>query len=187
VAAKRTQRATAMYEDGLGKNAANHAPLTPVDFLFRAAAIFPRKVAVIHGRTRHTYAQFAARVRRFAHALVKAGLKPGQTVAVMAPNVPAMLEAHYAVPLAGGVLNALNYRLDAASIAFILDHGEAKFLLVDREFAPTIQSALEKVRKKPVVIDIDDPEYRGEGARLSAVDYEGFLKGGTPDYEGRPL
>jgi fatty-acyl-CoA synthase len=187
LAAKRKARATAMYEDGLGKTAANHAPLTPVDFLFRAAAVFPRKVAVIHGRTRHTYAQFAARVRRFAHALVKAGLKPGQTVAVMAPNVPAMLEAHYAVPLAGGVLNALNYRLDAASIAFILEHGEAKFLLVDREFAPTIQVALDSVRKKPFVIDIDDPEYRGEGARLSAVDYEGFINGGTPDYEGRPL
>ncbi len=187
MAAKRKARATAMYEDGLGKTAANHAPLTPVDFLFRAAAVFPRKVAVIHGRTRHTYAQFAARVRRFAHALVKAGLKPGQTVAVMAPNVPAMLEAHYAVPLAGGVLNALNYRLDAASIAFILEHGEAKFLLVDREFAPTIQVALDSVRKKPFVIDIDDPEYRGEGARLSAVDYEGFINGGTPDYEGRPL
>ena len=185
MAAKRKARATAMYEDGLGKTAANHAPLTPVDFLFRAAAVFPRKVAVIHGRTRQTYAQFAARVRRFAHALVKAGLTPGQTVAVMAPNVPAMLEAHYAVPLAGGVLNALNYRLDAATIAFILEHGAAKILLVDREFAPTVQAALEKVKKKPIVIDIDDREYKGEGPRLSAVEYEDFLKEGRPDYEGR--
>ncbi len=174
-----------MYETDLGKVAANHEPLTPISFLFRSAAVYPRKVAVVHGRTRLTYAQFAARVRRFADALVKSGLKRGETVAVMAPNVPAMLEAHYAVPLAGGVLNALNYRLDATTIAFILEHGAAKILLVDREFAPTVQAALEKVKKKPLVIDIDDREYKGEGPRLSAIEYEDFLERGRPDYEGR--
>jgi len=183
LAAKR--RKPSIFEAGLGKVAANHEPLTPVAFLFRAAAVYPRKVAVIHGKRRITYARFAARVRRFADALVKAGLKPGETVAVMAPNVPAMLEAHYAVPLAGGVLNALNYRLDADSIAFILGHGEAKILLVDREFAPTIQRALEKVKKKPLVVDIDDPEYKGEGPRLGAVEYEDFIGRGRPDYQGR--
>ncbi|MBI3506921.1 MAG: acyl-CoA synthetase [Proteobacteria bacterium] len=174
-----------IFEEGLGKVPANHEPLTPVSFLFRAAAVHPRKVAIVHGKRRITYAQFAARVRRFADALVKSGLKRGETVAVMAPNIPALLEAHYAVPLAGGVLNALNYRLDAATIAFILGHGEAKILLVDREFAPTVQIALEGMKKKPLVVDIDDPEYAGEGPRLGAVEYEDFLKRGAPDFAGR--
>lgn len=174
-----------IYDLDLDKTPANHGALTPLSFLFRSAAVYPRKTAIVHGRRKITYAQFAARVRRFADALVRGGLKAGETVAVMAPNIPAMLEAHYAVPLAGGVLNALNYRLDAETIAFILDHGEAKFILVDREFAATIQAALSRVRKKPRVIDIDDVEYRGEGPRLSDVEYEAFLESGRPDFEGR--
>jgi len=121
-----------IFETDLPQTAANFAALTPLGFLFRAAAVYPTKTAIVHGQTRISYARFAARVRCFAHALVKRGLKQGQTVAILAPNIPAMLEAHYAVPLAGGVLNALNYRLDAATIAFILDHGEAKFVLQAR-------------------------------------------------------
>jgi fatty-acyl-CoA synthase len=145
-----------IFETDLPQTAANFAALTPMGFLFRAAAVYPTKTAIVHGQTRISYARFAARVRCFAHALVKRGLKQGQTVAILAPNIPAMLEAHYAVPLAGGVLNALNYRLDAATIAFILDHGEAKFVLADREFAATLQAALALCKSKPTVIDIDD-------------------------------
>jgi fatty-acyl-CoA synthase len=178
-------RKRSIYEDGLDKNAANHAPLTPLGFLFRAAAVYPTKTAVVHGKQRITYAAFAGRVRRFAHALVKRGLKPGETVSILAPNIPAMLEAHYAVPLAGGVLNALNYRLDAATIGFILDHAETRFALVDREFAGTMQAALAVAKRKPTVIDIDDREYKGEGPRLSTLEYEDFLNEGTPDFEGR--
>ncbi len=186
MAAKRSKKSPkSIYEADLEKTRANHEPLTPLAFLFRSAAVYPRKVAVVHGRRRITYAQFAARVRRFADALAKSGIRPGDTVAVMAPNIPAMLEAHYAVPLAGAVLNALNYRLDAATIAFIIDHGEAKAIFVDREFAATIQAALALTKRKPLIVDIDDPEYRGEGPRLSDIEYEAFLERGRPDWEGR--
>jgi len=174
-----------IFETDLPQTAANFAALTPLGFLFRAASVYPTKTAIVHGDARISYARFAARVRCFAHALVKRGLKQGQTVAILAPNIPAMLEAHYAVPLAGGVLNALNYRLDAATIAFILDHGEAKFVFADREFAATLQAALALCKSKPTVIDIDDRAYTGEGPRLSAHEYESFLAEGTPDYAGR--
>src|SRR4051794_15388524 len=118
----------------LARNAANFAALTPLNFLARAAAVYPDEVAVIHGDRRFTYREFYARCRRFADALRRRGIRPGDTVSVLAPNVPGLLEAHYAVPMAGAVLNALNYRLDARSIAFILGHGEAKLLIADREF-----------------------------------------------------
>jgi fatty-acyl-CoA synthase len=173
------------YELDLGKTHANYAQLTPLSFLFRTAATYPKKTAIIHGRTRIGYAAMASRVRRFASALTKRGVKKGDTVAIMAPNIPAMLEAHYAVPLAGAVLNPLNYRLDPGTIAFILDHGDAKVLLTDREFAPTVDQALQLAKSKPLVIDIDDPEYDGPGARLGAVEYEDFLSQGEPDYAGR--
>src|SRR5579863_2733136 len=117
----------------LARNPANYAALTPLGFLTRAAAIYPEKLAVVHGERRFSYRQFEARCRRFADALRKRGIMPGDTVAVMAPNVPALLEAHYAVPMAGAVLNPLNYRLDARSIAFSLGHGDARLLIADRE------------------------------------------------------
>jgi fatty-acyl-CoA synthase len=166
----------------LGQNRANHAPLTPLDFLARAADVYPAKPAVIHGDRVFTYAQLAERCRRLACALASRGVGRGDTVAIMAPNVPAMLEAHYAVPGLGAVLNALNYRLDAATIAFCLEHGEAKVLVTDREFSPVVEKALERVKREILVIDIDDPLAAG-GKRLGAATYEEFIAGGDPNFE----
>src|SRR5689334_11788921 len=126
--ARKKTRKRSIYEQDLDQGLANYEPLSPLSFLRRAAAVYPRKIAVIHGETRFTYAQFHARVRRLASALKRRGVRRGDTVAIMAPNVPAMLEAHYGVPMAGAVLNALNFRLDAKSIAVCLEHGEAKLL-----------------------------------------------------------
>ncbi len=159
--------------------------MTPISFLARAASVYPRKIAVIHGETRHTYARFYARCLRFASALKKRGIRKGDTVAVMAPNVPALLEAHYAVPMAGAVLNALNYRLDAKSIAFILEHGEAKLLIADREYSETVVDALKLMKKPPMVIDIDDPPHVG-GRLVGEKDYEAFLAEGDPDFAWSP-
>src|SRR5256886_12993815 len=128
----------------LARNPANFTALTPLGFLARAAAVYPDKLAVIDGARRFTYREFYERCRRFADALRRRGIGPGDTVAVLAPNVPALLEAHYGVPMAGAALNALNYRLDARSIAFILQHGAAKLLIADREFAPIVSAALEE-------------------------------------------
>ena len=138
-----------IYAQGLERHAANHVPLTPLDFLERSAAIYPDRLAVVDGERRFTYAEFHARCHRLASALVTAGVERGDTVTVMAPNGPAMLEAHYGVPLAGAVLNALNFRLDAATIAFILEHAETKVLLTDTEFAPVIDSALKRLGRSP--------------------------------------
>src|SRR5690606_34895334 len=126
------------YERDLGKNAANFVPLTPLTLIERAAAVFPDRTAIVHGARRQSWAETYARCRRLASALAKRGIGPGDTVAVMAPNVPELYEAHFGVPMIGAVLNALNVRLDAETIAFILGHGEAKALIADREFAPTI-------------------------------------------------
>jgi fatty-acyl-CoA synthase len=167
---------------GLDRNAANYVPLTPVSFLRRAAEIYPDKIAVIHGEHRHTYREFAARVARLASALAARGIGGGDTVAVMAPNVPALLEAHYAVPGLGAVLNALNYRLDARTIAFCLEHGGAKVLITDREFSPVIAKALELVADKPIVIDIDDALAEG-GERLGRLTYEDLLEDGDPAFQ----
>ena len=169
------------FEQDLGRGPANYRPLSPLDFLAWAAAVYPGKTAVIHGATRRTYAQLRERCARLASALSRVGVRPGDAVAVMAPNIPALLEAHFGVPLAGAVLNALNVRLDAATIAFILDHGEAKVLLTDREFAPTIKAALALAKTKPTVIDIDDPLGPG-GETLGKTDYESFLAGGDPGF-----
>jgi len=133
-----------IYEHGLERNAANYYPLTPVSFLERSATVYPHKTAVIHGDLRYSYHEFQARCRRLASALRGCGVGPGDTVSLMAPNVPAMLEAHYGVPMAGAVLNALNYRLDAGAIRFILGHAETKVLITDREFSPTVK------RRSPV-------------------------------------
>src|SRR5574342_669544 len=148
-----------LFEVDLDRGPANYAPLTPLSFLARSAAVYPGKAAVIHGDRVFTYAEFYARCRRLASALTRHGIGPGDTVAVMAPNVPALLEAHYGVPMAGAVLNALNFRLDARSIAFILEHGEAKCLLADTEFSDTIEKALTLAERKIPAIHIEDPSH----------------------------
>jgi fatty-acyl-CoA synthase len=162
----------------LAKNAANFAALTPLVFLSRAAAVYPDKLAVVHGATRFSYRELYVRCRRLADALRRRGIARGDTVAVMAPNVPALLEAHYGVPMAGAVLNALNYRLDARSVAFILRHGQAKLLIADREFAPTVNAALAELGRPLPLVEIDDVP--GE-ASLGGADYEAFLAEGDAE------
>lgn len=173
---------TSPYDRDLDRNPANFQPLTPIGFLERAAAVHPDHVAVIHGPIRRSYAEFYARSRRLASALARHGIGRGDTVAVMLPNTPAMLECHYAVPMTGGVLNAMNTRLDAAIIAFSLDHGEAKVLITDREFSKTIKEALSLCKARPLVIDCDDPVYDGPGERLGSLDYEDVVAQGDPDF-----
>ncbi|MEE8532562.1 MAG: acyl-CoA synthetase, partial [Alphaproteobacteria bacterium] len=136
-----------------------------------------------HGAQRTTYADLYARCRRLASALRARGIGAGDTVAVMAPNVPALLEVHYGVPMAGALLNTINTRLDAATVAYILDHANARVLITDREFAPTVRQALAETEAAPFVVDIDDPVYRGEGERLGEIEYESFIAGGDPDFE----
>ena len=162
------------YRDGLGKRPANYAPLSPLSFLPKAATIYPDRIAVVHGEWRSTWAETYARCCRLASALEKRGVGAGDTVAVMAPNVPAMYEAHFGVPMTGAVLNALNIRLDAEAIAFQLTHGEAKVIITDREFSGVVKRALGMLERRPLVIDIDDPLHEG-GALLGEIDYEAFL------------
>jgi len=164
----------------LAKSAANFTALTPLGLLRRAAAVYPDKLAVIHGATRFTYRELYRRCRRLADALRLRGITRGDTVAVMAPNVPALLEAHYGVPMAGAVLNALNYRLDARSIAFILRHGQAKLLIADREFVPIVRVALEELGGQLPLVEIDDG---AGGASLGGTEYEAFLREGDPEAE----
>ena len=172
------------YELDLGRNAANHQPLTPLTFLARSAFIYPKKTAVIDGNRRYTYAQFYERARRLASALQRVGVGEGDTVTYMAPNSSPLLEGHYGVSMCGGVLNALNYRLDAATIGFILSHAETKVLITDREFSDVIKAALTHVDHDVLVVDIDDPQ-APDGALLGTVDYEAFLQSGDPSYEWR--
>ena len=164
----------------LTKNAANFSALTPLAFLPRAAAVYPDKLAVIHGAVRFTYRQLYDRCRRLASALRRRGVGRGDTVAIMAPNVPALLEAHYGVPMAGAVLNALNYRLDAHSIAFALEHAQAKLLIADREFAPVVRDALRALNRPLPLVEIDDGV---GGSLLGGTDYEPFLAEGDPPAE----
>ncbi|MCC2111266.1 MAG: AMP-binding protein, partial [Hyphomicrobiales bacterium] len=171
------------YETNLDKNPANFQPLTPLTFLSRSALTFPDHVAIIHGNQRTTYRDFYARARRLGSALAKRGLGKGDTVSVMLANTPPMLEAHYGVPMTGAVLNTLNTRLDAAIIAFSLDHAETKVLITDREFAPTVKEALALAKVNPLVIDYDDPEFPQDGERLGTIDYEDFLAGGDPEFD----
>src|SRR5262249_40555613 len=138
--------------------------------------------AIIHGKSRTSYAEFYARSRRLASALVREGVGKGDTVAVLLANTPAMLEAHHGVPMSGGVLNALNTRLDAAAIAFMLDHSQAKVFVVDREFAATATGALGLAEVKPLLIVYDDPEFPQTGELEGALDYESFLEKGDPEY-----
>ncbi len=171
---------------GLKPGAANRAPLSPISFLPRAAEIHPDRIAVIHGTQRIGYAQFYERARRLASALAKKGVRPGEVVSAMLPNVPAMLDAHYGVPMLGAVLNAINTRLDADTVAYILEHGEAQALIVDRVFAPVVGPALRRLKRKILVIDVDDPLYTGPGERLGSVEYEAFLKTGDPAFKWAP-
>ena len=174
------------YDIDLDRNPANFQPLTPLMFLERAAAVYPQHNAVIHGPLRRNYAELYARTRRLASALAQHGIKRGDTVSVMLANTPAMIEAHYGVPMTQGVLNTLNTRLDAATIAFSLDHAETKILITDREFSKTAKEALALAKVKPLVIDYDDPEYSGQGSdrgeRLGSIEYEEFVAHGDPDY-----
>ena len=170
------------YDVDLDRNPANHQPLTPLSFLDRARKVFPDRLAYVHGDIARTYREFHERCCRFASALSKRGIGRGDTVAVLASNVPAMLEAHYAVAMVGAVLNAINIRLDAATVAFIIDHGEAKLLITDREFSETVHAALGRVADRPAVIDFDDPVYDGPGDLIGEKEYEAFLEEGTPDF-----
>jgi fatty-acyl-CoA synthase len=169
----------------LARQPANHAALTPLSYLARAADVYPEKVAVIHGDRRFTYRELYARCRRLCDALRRRGVGLGDVVSVLAPNVPALLEAHYGVAMAGGVLNALNYRLDARSIAFILRHGGAKVLITDREFSATAKAALADLEMPPLVIDVDDPLHVG-GELVGEMDYEAFLATGDPEAPWSP-
>ena len=170
------------YEIDLDQNAANHAPLTPLGLLRRSAAVHPDRLSIIHGDRRYTWSETYARCRRLASALVKRGIGLGDTVAVMAANTPELYEAHFGVPMAGAVLNALNTRLDAPTLAFSLVHGGAKVLITDREFAPVIGPALQMAKRDILVIDIDDPLARERGDALGETDYEAFLAEGAPEF-----
>jgi len=169
------------FETDLDRNPANYHQLSPLSFIERAAYVYPEHIAVVHGELKYTYAEFYARARRLASALKKRGIGVGDTVAMMGPNVPATLDAHFGVPMIGAVLNAMNIRLDAPAISFILDHGDAKVLITDREFSPVIKAALQTAKRKPIVIDIDDPTYVG-GELLGEMDYEAFIATGDPNF-----
>ena len=170
------------YDTDLDKNAANYRSLTPLNFLERAASVFPDRTAIIHGKQRLTYREYYARARQLASALAHIGIKRGDTVAAMLANTPPMLDAHYGVPMTGGVLNALNTRLDPPALAFTLDHGDAKVLITDREYAATAKEVLSLVKRKPVVIDYDDPEFPQTGEFLGEQTYEDFLDSGDPEF-----
>ncbi len=174
-----------IFEADLGRTAANFVPQTPLAFLAWSAQVYPEKTAVVHGPNRVTYRAFDERCRRLASALRRRGIGVGDTVSVMSPNAPAMLEAHFGVPMAGAVLNALNFRLDAAGIAFILEHGEAKLLITDREMSPVIKEALGRLKKKIPVVDVNDPLAEG-GEPLGEKDYESLLQEGDADYAWEP-
>ncbi len=174
------------FDNGLDRNAANNAPLTPLTFIDWTAAAYPQRTAVIHGARRYTWRETYARSRRLASALSRRGIGIGDTVAAMLSNTPEMVEAHFGVPILGAVLNALNTRLDAAAIAFMLEHGGAKILLTDREFSPTMEAALAQLKTRPLVIDIDDSEFTGDGKRLGETDYESFIAAGDPDHDWQP-
>ena len=173
------------YEQDLERNPANYQPLTPLTFLERAAVVWPARTAIIHGRQTHTYHELYARCRRLGSALSRLGIGVGDTVSVMLPNIPSMVEAHYGVAMTGAVLHSINTRLDAAIIAFMLDHGETKVLITDREFSPVMKSALALASVKPLVIDYDDLKFPQTGERLGEIDYEEFVTAGDPQFAWR--
>ncbi|HEX4333137.1 MAG TPA: acyl-CoA synthetase [Usitatibacter sp.] len=169
------------HDPGLERNEANYTALTPVSFLAKAAYVYPERAAVIHGNVRRTWREVYERSRRLASALAAAGVKRGDTVAAMLPNVPAMIELHFGPAMIGAVLNTLNTRLDPEALAFMLDHGEAKFLFTDREFSAVIAKALAATKSRPRVIDVDDALFEG-GERVGEMEYEEFLARGDPGF-----
>ena len=173
------------YDIDLDRNAANFQPLTPLSFLARAGEVYPDATAIIHGARSWNYRQLYARAKQLASALARRGIKRGDTVSAMLPNTPAMVEAHYGVPMAGAVLNTINTRLDAAIIAFMFDHADTKVVITDREFSPVMREALARAKVKPLVVDYDDPEFTGPGERLGSLDYEQLLGDGDADFAWR--
>ncbi len=171
------------YETDLDCNRANYTPLSPLTFIERAASVYPDRPAVVHGAIRRNWAETYARCRRLASALNRRGIGLGDTVAAMLPNIPEMVEAHFGVPMTGAVLNALNTRLDADAIAFMLRHGNARVLIADREFAPVIGAALAQLDEPPLLVEVLDPNYTGPGERLGELDYEDFIAEGDPRHE----
>ncbi|MFC7539142.1 AMP-binding protein [Siccirubricoccus deserti] len=176
------------YDTGLGRNPANHQPLTPLLFLERAAAVFPDHLAVVHGALRRDYRSLRERCVRLASALAARGIGRGDTVAALLPNIPEMLECHYGVPMAGGVLNTINTRLDADTISYILSHGEAKAVIVDRELVPVLRAALAISGAAPLVIEVDDPEApaAARAQTMGGIGYEALLAEGDPAYAWAP-
>ena len=170
-----------IYERDLDKNAANHAALTPLQFIERTASVYPDHVALVHGARRQSWAETYARCRRLASALERVGIGVGDTVTIMAPNIPEMYEAHFGVPMTGAVLNSLNTRLDAAMLAFILDHSETKVLLVDREYHRVMTEALAIAKVQPLVVDIDDPACDDRG-QIGDTTWEEFIASGDPEH-----
>ncbi|PCJ25317.1 MAG: acyl-CoA synthetase [SAR86 cluster bacterium] len=170
-----------IYEQSLDQNQANFAPLTPLNFIERSASVYPNRVSIIHGDTEYTWSQTYKRCCLLASALIKMGIGKGDTVAFMGANTPETFEAHFGVPMTGAVLNALNVRLDAKAIAFMLEHAETKVLFTDREYSKTVKAALEIVPNKLVVIDIDDPYFNG-GELIGEQNYEDFIARGDDDY-----
>ena len=170
------------YNTGLDRTPANYQPLTPLKFLERAASVFPDHIAIVHGPLQRSYAAFYARSRQLASVLAQRGIGRGDTVSALLANTPAMLECHYGVPMSGAVLHSINTRLDAATVAFQLDHALTKMVIVDREFAPLMQEALALTSAQPTVIQYRDPEYDGPGGMDSAEDYEAVLASGDPDF-----
>lgn len=171
---------TQIYEAGLEKNAANYEALTPLDYLERAAAVMPDKIAIVHGDRHDSYGLFRSRCRRLASALMKHGIGLGDTVAALLPNTPAMLDCHYGVAMSGAVLNTINTRLDAASIAFILDHGEAKVVIVDKEYGAVMKAALAAANVTPLVVHVDD-HLAANGELIGSIDYDDFWAAGDDD------
>jgi fatty-acyl-CoA synthase len=172
-----------VYDRDLDKNAANYQPLTPLTFLQRAAAVFPERTAIIHGKTKTDYATFYERCRKLGSALAARGIGKGDTVSVLLANTPAMLECHYGVAMTKGVVNTLNTRLDAGTIAFSLDHAEAKIFIVDKEHSALAEAALAQCKAKPLVIDYVDPEFEVEGKRIGTEDYEALVQSGDANYQ----
>jgi fatty-acyl-CoA synthase len=173
-----------IFDRDLPRNEANHAPLSPLSFIERAAEVYPQRLAIVHGDLRRNWAELYSRCRRLASALSRHGVGKGDTVAVMLPNTPPMVESNFGVPMCGAVLNALNTRLDAETIAFMLDHGEAKIVIVDPEFAGVIKKAiaLRKESRPLLIVDVSDPLYAGPVDRVGALEYEELLAAGDPDF-----
>ena len=171
---------------GLDRNAANFTSLTPITFLAWSADAYPAHAAVVHGSRRFTWREVYGRCRRLASALQRAGINRGDTVAVLLANTPEMYECHFGVPMTGAVLNTLNTRLDADAVRFMLQHGEAKLLITDREFSPTIAAALRTMARPPVIVNVNDSEYDGAGELIGTTDYENFIASGDPEFAWQP-